>query len=115
MLVIVSIILSFAILAAIPILIMGFAERICGRFARKHETRESIKADLKKQSQRFGFDISDEELDKVMDKAYEAAENGEYIKSPVEETLEEGRRRANEYAASKYWFEMFNNKTDSRR
>ena len=111
----VSIILSFAILAAIPILIMGFAGHISGHIARKHETRESIKADLKKRGKRFGFDISDEELDKVMDKAYEAAENGEYIKSPVEETLEEGRRRANEYAASKYWFEMFNNKTDSRR
>lgn len=94
---------------------MGIAGHICGHIARKHETRETIKADLKKRCRRFGFDISDEELDKVMDKAYEAAENGEYIKSPVEETLEEGRRRANEYAASKYWFEMFNNKTDSRR
>ena len=111
----VSIILSFAILAAIPILIMGIAGHICGHIARKHETRETIKADLKKRCRRFGFDISDEELDKAMDKAYEAAENGEYQKSPVEEALEEGRRRANEYAASKYWFEMFNNKTDSRR
>ena len=115
MLFVVSIILSFAILAAIPILIMGIAGRICGRIARKHETRETIKADLKRRCKRYGFDISDEELDKVMDKAYEAAENGEYIKSPVEETLEEGRRRANEYAASKYWFDMFNNETDSRR
>ena len=115
MLFIVSIILSFAILAAIPILIMGIAGHICGHIARKHETRETIKADLKKRCRRFGFDISDEELDKAMDKAYEAAENGEYQKSPVEEALEEGRRRANEYAASKYWFEMFNNKTDSRR
>lgn len=111
----VSIILSFAILAAIPILIMGIAGHICGHIARKHETRETIKADLKKRCRRFGFDISDEELDKVMDKAYEAAENGECIKSPVEEMLEEGRRRANEYAASKYWFDMFNNETDSRR
>ena len=111
----VSIILSFAILAAIPILIMGIAGHICGHIARKHETRETIKADLKKRCRRFGFDISDEELDKAMDKAYEAAENGEYQKSPVEEALEEGRRRANEYAASKYWFEMFNNETDRRR
>ena len=109
------IILILAITVALPLLFIGFAGRISGRFARKHETRESIKADLKKQSQRFGFDISDEELDKVMDKAYEAAENGECIKSPVEEMLEEGRRRANEYAASKYWFEMFNNETDRRR
>ena len=115
MLFVVSIILSFAILAAIPILIMGIAGRICGCFGRKHETRETIKADLKKRCKRYGFDISDEELDKVMDKAYEAAENGEYQKDSVEEAFEEGRRRANEYAASKYWFEMFNNGTDRRR
>ena len=115
MLFVVSIILSFAILAAIPILIMWFAGRISGCFGRKYETRETIKADLKKRCKRFGFDISDEELDKVMDKAYEDAENGEYKEYSVEEVLEEGRRRANEYAASKYWFEMFNNETDRRR
>ena len=109
------IILILAITVALPLLFIGFAGHICGHIARKHETRETIKADLKKRCRRFGFDISDEELDKAMDKAYEAAENGEYQKSPVEEALEEGRRRANEYAASKYWFEMFNNKTDSRR
>lgn len=108
MFLVISIILPFVILAALVILIIGIFDFICGHFVKRCKSWENIKADLKKQSKRFGVEMSDEDLDKMMDKAYEDAENDEYKKSPVEEMFEEGRRRANEYAASKYWFDMFN-------